>query len=925
MNYIELLTKDEKSSLCEIITGKEFKELFKRNEPQFLKIQKGFRAKSLTERQALLVAKTNIDKPFITGFANTMVEYWLKEIQDNVCELEGEGLSHGAALATTMLDSRFSNNVELYFKLTESALDESARSILCDMMKIIESQRKKDADMSNLIKTIKEDNNRLSDQAKKAQNGIDVIKADYAERIQKIEQDKEQLVSRLEEAQAKISELQVIPNVITSNVTDQLEQYDDTNSTYLPSVQSDEITSLCSLGLDNSGQKWLIRHADLDHKGHYNIFCQNKDILPCFTNRKRIFYKDGPSDDNFYGIWTWSALPNEKDPSKDYISSRFNNKLDAIEVVTVSEVLNLDKLTNLLKKGIEYTLHSGRIMFAYYMSNGQYTGILCNSKELETVNGKTVISKMCMTVPVYEFSDNDIIRLDSGLLFYRNAFAGVPKKQIYLKSPLDIVRDTVLSSISWNAYKTREIIHSEYILFKNFIGSIPVNDITYEIAEKCHCSVPAAKKLLDEFLNTVRKYIDGDSIEDAVICSAISANVELQEKTKALIRKDWESENESLLAEARQKLDLVHAELKSATEKLSETQKTLAKTQTEDQRLSGIIAQKEKLAEDVETAVAERIQKARENAADFIANMAFVSGKQVQAAETAKHVSIDYTSEHDMATYRVYPEDENLDELEVHHSWKDVIDTAVYELADAGVAEQYRSGLAAFLCAAYIEKQPIFLVGPNAIDIAQAFSSAVTAYKHGVLCCMGDNIIQSVEKIGVDDEDIVIINNLIASGWINRLPEVISKKDIFYIATHPYAEDIQVEPKSLYGFMLPLFTEILVDRNATGKHFGGYFSDDFKLYSAKKNTNRLAALSKFAISSLVKSQINSLWSTMHGIYPTATTDDDFLFCIFPIAYASMEIDELAESIADSQKGITISARLKHNLQYILGEISNGKE
>ena len=40
MNYIGLLTKEEKSTLCEIITGKEFKELFKRNEQEFSKIQK---------------------------------------------------------------------------------------------------------------------------------------------------------------------------------------------------------------------------------------------------------------------------------------------------------------------------------------------------------------------------------------------------------------------------------------------------------------------------------------------------------------------------------------------------------------------------------------------------------------------------------------------------------------------------------------------------------------------------------------------------------------------------------------------------------------------------------------------------------------------------------------------------------------------
>ena len=155
---------------------------------------------------------------------------------------------------------------------------------------------------------------------------------------------------------------------------------------------------------------------------------------------------------------------------------------------------------------------------------------------------------------------------------------------------------------------------------------------------------------------------------------------------------------------------------------------------------------------------------------------------------------------------------------------------------------------------------------------------------------------------------------------MNRLPEILSQKDIFYVATHPYAEDIQVEPKSLYGFMLPLFTEFLVDKKATGKYYGGYFSDDFKPYPAKKGMhNEIAALSKFTPSTLVRSQINSLVTTMHNIYSSATADDDFLFCTFPIAYASMAINELAEAIADPQKGIAISANLKRDLQYVLKE------
>ena len=921
MNYIELLTKEEKSILCEIITGKDFKEFFKKNEQEFSKIRKGFRAKSLTEQHALSIAISNIDKPFISTWVNTMVEHWLKEIQENIAKLEGEGLSHNVALATTMLDSFFVNNVELYFKLTGNPLDADAYSNLYERMGYIKSERARNAEMSDRIKAMEQENRSLAEQVEAAQHSMNAIKAECEEKVQKIEQSKNELESFLAEAQAKIAELQTAPSAFANDDADYLAQFDDTNTSILASGSVDEIISLCGVISDYNDQKWLIRYADLNNNGRYCIFLKNEDVPPYFTNRDKIFYKGGPSNSGFYGIWTWSAVPNENNPSKDYIRSRYNTDIDAIEIVTITEATTLDDLVDLLKTGIEYTPHSRKVMFTLSASKGQYTGILCTAKEFNTVNGKTTVSEDCIVVPVYEFSGGDIIRLSNGISFYRNAFAGIPNKLYHLKSPLDIVKNIVFSSLSWNAYKTRAVTRAEYRTFKDFIGAIPVDDITRKIGTACHCSIPAAKELLDEFLNIVWKYVDGDSLEDEIIHSAISANVELQEKAKSLIRKEWETENESLLSEAQEKLDSLHAELKSATEDLSRAQESLNKTKAEDERLAGIIAEKERLAADVEKAVAVRIQKARGNAADFIASMAFVSGQQMPVGCAESPAKIEVSSKSDMDTYRICPEYDNLDDLEVHHSWTDVVNTSVFELAEAGVAEQYRSGLAAFLCAAYIKKQPLLLVGPNAIDIIQAFSAAVTAHKHGVLCCEGGYAHQAVEKIGADGESIVIINNFLASSWINRIPEILYKKDVFYVFTHPYAEDIQVEPKSLYGFMLPLFTEFLVDKKATGKYYGGYFSDDFKSYSPEKGAHKeLSVLSKFALSSLVRSKINSLAATMHGIYPMATADDDFLFCVFPIAYASMAVNELAEEIADSQKGIAVSASLKRDLQHVLGEI-----
>ena len=128
MDYINLLNQEEKTRLCKIITGRAFKDFFKKNEKEFSKIRKGFRAKSLTEQFALTIAIANVDKPFLAMWINTKVDSWIKEIQENVEKQENEGQSYDVALAAAVLDSTFVDNVELYFKLAGKTLDEDTCS-----------------------------------------------------------------------------------------------------------------------------------------------------------------------------------------------------------------------------------------------------------------------------------------------------------------------------------------------------------------------------------------------------------------------------------------------------------------------------------------------------------------------------------------------------------------------------------------------------------------------------------------------------------------------------------------------------------------------------------------------------------------------------------------------------------------------------
>ena len=73
------------------------------------------------------------------------------------------------------------------------------------------------------------------------------------------------------------------------------------------------------------------------------------------------------------------------------------------------------------------------------------------------------------------------------------------------------------------------------------------------------------------------------------------------------------------------------------------------------------------------------------------------------------------------------------------------------------------------------------------------------------------------------------------------------------------------------------------------------------------------------LSALVRNRISRIVATMHGICSTITADEEFVLAVLPIAYASLEMNELREAIADPQQGIAISEGLKRDLQYVLGE------
>lgn len=899
MDYISLITKEEQSRICDIIGGCGFKEYFIRYSKGFESIKPGFRVKKLSEVNALNSAKQTLHTPYIKEFINIWIQNTINTINESAGNFEIKGESHEKAIALALADSCFFDNIDIFIKLECNNISNEQSSVIKNELAKIKDKRNQEKNTENKLLECQEMIENLNKNLQEANDNYAAVLSKNDELHAQIEA----LSSELSHVKAQ----KTVSEAVISN-NDILTAFEDKKPNLLPVMNSEEIFSLCEVFTDYNGITWLKRYADIDYNGRLSIFYQNEFNAPLFSNRDKLFYKDGPSENGMMGIWNWYTVPNNSDPSKDYVFTTYNIDINPIEIITLPEVSTLDGLIDEIEKGCSLRINTYRIMISAQITKGKFIGILCNKKDLIKKANYYSFSDSIVQVPVYEFTLNDTIKLDNNAIFLNKVYAGVPNTVYRIKQLEEIVKDIVVNSISWTNYKLLGIARSDYRNVKDFISSIPINTVIENISKCCQCNKTIASELYEQFLQKVDEYIDVLSLEDDIIISAVRKNDEIMNRAKTLVKKEWETENLGILNQANEKICVLNSQIASSScelEKINNLHNSLIK---ENETLLLQISEKENLAKNVETEVDKRIKQAQNNAAEFIANQAFINHSPSSSA------TVSTPSTH--AKYSIIKRDILSDDIEAHINWSEVICTAEMELKEAGITPKYQRSLATFLCAAYINKQPIILVGPNTYDISKAFSMSVDASKYGVLQCEGDFSLETINKFGCDGEQIIILNNLVQSGWLSRIPEIVQKKDTMFIGTHSFPEDIQVEPVSIYNYVLPLFTEFFVDSSASGVYCGGYFLKDFIQYKAANNHRKEQKfISNLNCNMLIKNKINSVLSVMHDINKSMTADDDFLFGILQYCYATMDMTTLHNTINDSH----LSNGLRSDLKYLWGD------
>lgn len=639
MLKISELSQEELKYICGRIPPAQTRLYFQKHPKEFAKIRPGFRAEKLSDADTISALVKNINKPFVSSFIELFVSDWLRQIQGNLDRLEGEGLSAGEALLKTMPESVFCDNLELYFKITEEDVDEKYimlfRDALSFTQKIVEDTGEENLD--------EEDNSALLGEANATiiilQNEVAQYQKNQITLQKKIGMLEDQLMSchdkekslsaRLQDAETSLTEAQAELDYykhLDNYADEEFEQDDDRQFQHV---------SIGQVSHDYNGQAWINRLADID-EGEIKLFVADDNVPHYFENRIRLYWRNGPEEDGTVGIWSWRADSRVTDATKDYITSEYNQNVRLTEIIEFPQCKTLSDLSKLITQWFEKTFVNDKVLFICTTANGSKEGLLCSPGNLEYAGTQARLARSVFVLPHYTVRALDIIKV-AGIQVFRKMNLGIPQSVYRVRTPYDVIREMLLSRASITALRENGWSKKEAQKCRSYLEKIPTQSLVQELSDAYACTEDEAQEYVDSFLNNVDTYLSASDFDTHIFSIALERNPALIERCKRQLTDEWIAENMAMFEDAQKQFQAAQeatAEKKCEAELLNNQR---AELMTEIHCLQQQIEDTEKFASDVEEKIADRIEEAKHNAAEFVSQMAFVLPTSPFVTQTEHH------------------------------------------------------------------------------------------------------------------------------------------------------------------------------------------------------------------------------------------------------------------------------------------------
>lgn len=906
-DYTKILAEEQIAAVCTLISTQVFRKLFQKNPRLFGKIKPGFRAEKLSDEETAALALDNYKKPFIAKKINCWIEENLKKVAACCDQYAADGMRADEGLMEALSQSVFHAHVTLYTALSGCSVEHisnieervaamwKAKYAERSMREEARSEKANRGDQQNRIATLEQ---RLAE----AEDERRAVVEEKEQRLSDLSAHHDELQRRFDELQKEYDEraknIEALQEQL--NKYQECETYTDCPSPMAAKRRYDH-RSLCEVSWHaDTGKIRLNRLADLSSDGSLVAFHHDPSLPPMFDNRRWIYHNDGPEQEGGVALWDWSAEENKNNREVDYIHSSWFSDTSPVEIIILPDCDSMDELITRLTHGIRCNLTSGRTLFAAAKRNEEYFGVLCQREQLVITPEIVRPSDTVYNLPQYRFGAYEILHLSNHRCYFRRLYMGRPSDIVSVKSAIEVVQTIILQAISWPSMKERGVTRADWQRCKEFLGHLKGFSLTEEIAKACHVSRDEAENLQKAFIAHAEGYLSGQSIEDEILASLLSANEMLRTRWMDIAGAAWKEEN-------AQTVCMMDAEIHARQAEQEELRSAYAQLCEEKDALQTEIVQKKQLAEKVENDVAKRIQHAQNDMAAFIAELSVVSGAvQHQMPSTECRSPI---FSHGISPAEVPQE---------NHTWREVYDTLALELEEVGTAPNRSAVLAAYLYAAYLAHVPILLTGPNANDIADVVSLSLFGRTCGRLVCAGAFDIEAVHSCWQGGDRVVEIVNPFSHEWLVRLPELLASKETYYIAVHPFPEELPFEPQGLFRYMIPLFTEYFVEGEPNGHVVGGTMADDFAALCVQgRKKIHTASFAQLRTSRFLTNKYQTLFSYMEELLENIHDDVVVLTALLPYALSTGQNDVLRDILSDGER-LQLSKSLKEELDDVLG-------
>ena len=354
------------------------------------------------------------------------------------------------------------------------------------------------------------------------------------------------------------------------------------------------------------------------------------------------------------------------------------------------------------------------------------------------------------------------------------------------------------------------------------------------------------------------------------------------------------------------------SDLKARKDDLKALENQIRQLELQKNRTAEALEEKRRLAEAVDAEIQKKLSGATAEIARVIAGMPFLSALGLGASVAAPRPAA--MAEKAPAWRFSFPRSGGESAVAVSAP-EDCLGLLEDNLSDIGVDPRRNRALAAFLYASFVNRQTLLLAGPCGKRISEALSLSVCGEQAARLDCFGPFDQAALEEVRKTDAQVVMICSPLRPEWAEPLMLFADETDKHLLFIHPFEEDLRVEPKDLFNYMLPVLTATAIADITDKKLAAAKFREGFKHFAPTGGElahGRL--LTRMEMPALARARLKRTLSVARSLLSgeELREEAEYLYGLLPYAYVAGQTEKLSDFLARSHLDPSLKSLLKHS-------------